>query len=402
MRKLLHQWLWQSLPRNLRRSLLFQASSLAAPQPTTEVRPTPPLIVAGNMFNASGLGESARLCHDALKQTNLPVYGIDLTEWLMQPTDFPDYSFIDGRSLEGPGTLLLHVNSPLVPLMLLRLGQRFLRNKYIVGVWAWELPQVPPDWRFGLPLVHEIWVPTTFVAKSVQSISKGRPVRVAPYPIALRQPSPILGTSHGNRLFTVLVIFNMASSFARKNPVASIAAFRKAFGDDPSTRLIIKVSNSEAFPSGINSIVKAIGSASNIILIDRTMTVTDIDVLYRKSDLLISLHRSEGFGLTIAEAMLRGLPVVATDWSGNVDFLNPNNGFPIPYRLVPAEDLQGTYHYPFMQWADADVDAAAEVLRRLRNDPELARHVGKSGAAYAAQTWSDQAYAAMVCRYLGL
>ena len=80
------------------------------------------------MFNASGLGESARLCHDALKQTNLPVYGIDLTEWLMQPTDFPDYSFIDGRSLEGPGTLLLNVNSPLVPLMLLRLGQRFLRN----------------------------------------------------------------------------------------------------------------------------------------------------------------------------------------------------------------------------------------------------------------------------------
>jgi glycosyltransferase involved in cell wall biosynthesis len=194
----------------------------------------------------------------------------------------------------------------------------------------------------------------------------------------------------------------MASSFARKNPLASIEAFRKAFGDDPSTRLIVKISNSETFPSGLSSLMKAIGSAPNIVLIDRTISGTEMEALYRESDLLISLHRSEGFGLTIAEAMLRGLPVVATNWSGNIDFLNTSNGFPIPYLLVSAEDLQGTYHHPYMKWADADVEAAAEALRHLRRDPALARDMGQAGVASAAQTWSGEAYATTVCRYLGL
>jgi glycosyltransferase involved in cell wall biosynthesis len=114
------------------------------------------------------------------------------------------------------------------------------------------------------------------------------------------------------------------------------------------------------------------------------------------------LHRSEGFGLTLAEAMSRGLPVVATNWSGNVDFLTPETGIPIPYRLIPAEDPQGTYHHPQMSWAAADIDAAASALRRLRGDPALCSRLGCAAARFAARAWSAEAFTAAVRHHLAL
>jgi glycosyltransferase involved in cell wall biosynthesis len=361
-----------------------------------------PVIVAGALRNASGLGESARLCHDALKPSGPPVFGIDLTVGLMQPLDHPDFAFTDGRMHEGPGTLIVHVNSPLMPLAMWRLGRRLVRDKYVIGYWAWELPDVPADWRYGIPFVHEIWVPSAFTADAVREIAGERPVRVIPHPVALRGPATIPRAPRPNRPFTALLIFNMASSFARKNPLATIAAFRIAFGDDPSTRLIIKTSNGQNFPNGISWIEDAIDKANNIVFIDKTMSAGEIDALYFESDVVISLHRSEGFGLTIAEAMLRGRPVVATNWSGNVDFLCGDNGLPIPWQLAAAGDPQETYQHPSMMWADADVDAAAEALRRLRDDPELVRQLGAAAAAYAARAWGAQGYAESVRRCLGL
>lgn len=142
--------------------------------------------------------------------------------------------------------------------------------------------------------------------------------------------------------------------------------------------------------------------ATNITLIDRVMSFREIDALYAGSDVVVSLHRSEGFGLAIAEAMCHGLPVIATDWSGNVDFVTAQTGIPVPFRLVAAEDPQGTYHHPDMNWAEADVEAAALALRRLREDRQLASRLGQAGADFAKRFWCADAYANTVCRLLGI
>ncbi|MEW6640320.1 MAG: glycosyltransferase family 4 protein [Pseudomonadota bacterium] len=402
VRHSLHRCVWQHLPRAWRREALFHVTALTAPRPSAQAKPAPPFLVVGALRTASGLGESARLCYHALKASAMQTCGLDITAELMQPIDCPDFRFADGRDVEGPGTLILHVNAPLVPFALSRLGRRRIRDKYIIGYWAWELPNVPSDWRHGIPFVHEIWVPSAFTADAVRPMAGGRPVRVIPHPVAVQGASAALRLPRPDRPFTVLLVFNMASSFARKNPLASIRAFRRAFGDDPSCRLIVKTVNGREFPDGIRSITDAIGAARNIAVVDRAMTADEIAALYDDSDAVISLHRSEGFGLTLAEAMLRRVPVVATDWSGNVDFLNVGNALPIPCRLVPAEDPQGTYHHPDMMWAEADVDAAADALRRLRRDPELARRLGEAGARDAARSWSAYGYADAVRRHLGL
>jgi glycosyltransferase involved in cell wall biosynthesis len=115
---------------------------------------------------------------------------------------------------------------------------------------------------------------------------------------------------------------------------------------------------------------------------------TDINELSQESDMVLTLCQPDSLDLTSAEAMLRGLPVVATNWSGNVDFLTVETGIPIGYRLVSAEDPQGTYHHPQMQWAEADVKDAATALRRLRADPALCHKLGDAAAQFGARTWS--------------
>ena len=122
--------------------------------------------------------------------------------------------------------------------------------------------------------------------------------------------------------------------------------------------------------------------------------------MYAKADVLLSLHRSEGFGLTIAEAMLAGLPVIATNWSGNVDFLTKERGVPIGYRLVPSRDPQATYDHAHMHWAEPDIGEAAEALRRLRADPVAAHRLGMAAAAHARAAFGPNCYAAVLSHLL--
>lgn len=320
---------------------------------------------------------------------------------MMQPADFDDGHARYDQIGEGAGTIILHINAPLVPLALIRLGRAAVRGKYIVGCWAWELPRTPPDWRYGVSFVHEIWMPARFGAAAVAPIAAGRPVRVVPYAVTTGS-GRLPRSGDAGRPFTVLTMFSMASSVARKNPMAAIAAFRRAFGDDPDVRLVVKTSRGDAHPAGLDQIRHAIDDASNIVIDDRVLPTADIDALYASADAVLSLHRSEGFGLLVAEAMARGIPAVATDWSATTDFLDASCGMPVAYSLVPAADPQGTYDHPDMVWAEADIGDAARALVRLRSDPGLRMRLGDAAARRATELWSGDAYARAVMHHLRL
>lgn len=402
VRRAFHHQIWQRLPRSLRRSVLFASTRLTAPRLSLTAQPAKPIIVAGALRTASGLGQSARLCFEALRMGGIPALGIDLTAGLMQPQDAPDFAFADGSMIEGEGTLVVHVNAPLMGLALSQLGRKRLKGRYVVGYWAWELPRVPDEWKYGLPFVHEIWVPSQFTAEAILPLAGPRPVKVIPHPVGVWQLIQGPGREQSPRPYTVLTIFNMTSSFARKNPLAAIDAFFLAFGNDPKARLVIKASNLSAFPEGLKALKSRVASRPNIILIERVMSTIEVNDLYTMSDVVVSLHRSEGFGLTIAEAMLHGLPVIATDWSGNVDFLTASTGWPIPYQLVTAQDPQGTYDHNDMMWADPNIEAAAQAMRSLRSDPSKARRLGQAAREYANLAWGGQRYTDLVIRSLGL
>lgn len=401
---LLHQHLWQRLPRAWRREALFRATALAAPKPTIACAAGLPIIVVGALKTASGLGQSARLCHDALKAAGLPVYGIDVTQLLMQVLDAPDFAYADGRDLGPGGTLIIHVNAPTLPLVMAKLGRSVVKNRRVVACWAWELSRVPDDWKHGIQFAHEIWVPSAFTAHAIAPLTPHLPLWSVPYAVALAHANASQRPQRSaDKPFTVLTIFNTASSFARKNPCASITAFRQAFGDDDAhAKLIVKASNLSAFPSGREELAHASRGASNIRIVEETLSTGQIDALYDDADAFISLHRSEGFGLTLAEAMLRGVPVVATNWSGNVDFLNETTGIPVSFKLIPAVDPQGSYHFPALTWADADVGAAASGLRRLRDDPAFAARLSAQAFSYAHEAWSSARFATAVCKQLAL
>jgi len=395
---LLHRQLWQRLPYGLRRAALFHATTLAAPRPMPGAAREAPVIVAGTLRAASGLGESARLCLAALRAEGVAAVALDLTEALRQPTALAPPEPPDIVQ-DGPGTLILHVNAPLTGLALLAIGRRRLAGKHLIGCWNWELPLAPPEWRLGAGLVHEIWTLTRFVAEAVRPVAGGRAVHVVPPPVALRALPPRAPRAPG-ALFTVLSMFDAASSLSRKNPEGVVEAFRRAFGTDPGARLLLKTQRLHEIPDQAARLA-AMAAAPNIEIRDATLDTAGLDALYDEADVLLSLHRAEGFGLSLAEAMRRGMPVVGTGWSGNADFLTPGTGIPVPWRLVPAQDPQRTYDHPDQRWAEPDLDAAAAALRRLHDDRAEAARLGAAAAAFAEREWSAAAYRARLAA-LGL
>jgi glycosyltransferase involved in cell wall biosynthesis len=193
------------------------------------------------------------------------------------------------------------------------------------------------------------------------------------HPVRAPVPAPINRNHFGisENVFVCLVVFDLRSSMARKNPLGALKAFKAAFVDDPTAMLVVKVSGMETAPRQMEELVAALSPHKNVMLLKETYATDVVAALIQISDVVISLHRSEGLGLVPAEAMYLRVPVVATAYSGNVDFMNSANSALVDYTLVPVCDPQGTYGGVGQVWADPDIDQAANWLRRLRSDPSL-------------------------------
>lgn len=386
--------LWQSLPQQTRLKLFFTLTRLIAPTPDRKARGGIPLGIAGLFSTASGVGEGARLAYAALDAAGLAPAAFDLSAAFGQ-SEFS--SSAHRRALApGGGSLIVHHNAPYVPHALWTLGRARIRGRRIIGYWAWELPKLPQVWLPCFRFVHEIWVPSRFTRDAVATATD-LPVHVVPHPLPDASVTPGMRGKLGlpPDALVVLNVFHLGSAFSRKNPLAAIAAFRRAFGDDPKRVLAIKLIDNGANLAR-HELDAAIAGASNIRLIEGMLPEADMAGLTAASDIVISLHRSEGFGLVPAQAMALGKPVVATGWSGNLDFMNERNSALVSYSLVPVRDLQGFFDSGDQRWADADIEHAAEWLRQLAADTDLRGKLGTTAAADVRAQLSPEKFAKRV------
>jgi len=188
--------------------------------------------------------------------------------------------------------------------------------------------------------------------------------------------------------FQGVSIFDFNSSSARKNPDGAIAAWSQAFGDDPQCELTLKTQHGEIFPELLAALRAS--APANVRIVDGVWPYSNIQSLIAGADVLVSLHRAEGFGLTPAEAMALGTPVLATGYSGVLDFMDDDCALLVPFQSVPVADPQGIYSGQV--WAQPDIAAAAEALKRLQTDPSLGRRLGEAGRARVARQLSPQAW----------
>jgi glycosyltransferase involved in cell wall biosynthesis len=373
---------WRALPRALRRSALSSIASRLAPRPGPPPAFSQGIIVAGDIAGENGLAASARILHEALSSHGLADQKI--------PLGLPGITPAFRGTLPKTAALLAVVNAPILPAALLRAPSDLLRHRRVIGMWAWELPVVPRSWHHGANFVHEVWAPSPFTAQALEAAAPGR-VRIVPYPLAA-VALPVAGTRADFGLpeqkLIVLTALNLASSMARKNPLGAIAAFKAAFGARPNFLFILKISGFEAYVSDLNLIRAAIADAPNIRLITATLPEALLRGLIACSDIILSLHRAEGFGLIPATAMLLGRPVVATGWSGNLAFMTEQNSALVGYRLIPAMDDRGVYQIAGAVWAEPDIEDAAWHLRLLAEDASARAALAAAGQRDATQTLS--------------
>jgi glycosyltransferase involved in cell wall biosynthesis len=330
-----------------------------------------PIRVVGLFAGTHGIAGAARLTAEALEALGAPVERISVTQ-----------GFDRSVRLSAPTSAaawIFHLNPPELPLALASLGpSRIVGPRY--GAWAWELPAPPPGWLGEAAFLDEVWAPSRYTARAFAGAAA--PVRATPHPLVLSTYDAIRPAPRTHD-FQAVALFDFNSSAARKNPEGAISAFARAFGDDPTVRLTLKTQNGASYPDLLAALrAKA---PANVEIIDAVWPYAQVLALIAGADVLLSPHRAEGFGLTLAEAMALGTPVAATGFSGNVDFMDETCGLMIPATLTPVDDPQGVYQEG-QAWAEPDLDVAASALARLRLDPALGRRL----AAAARRRVEDQ------------
>ena len=262
----------------------------------------------------------------------------------------------------------------------LRYGKEAFAGRFVIGYWPWELPRWPAMWASAFDLVSEVWASSRYTQAA---FTGSAPVPVLHMPMVVdfppAEPQPRARFALQDGVFQFLLVFDWHSWPARKNPAAAVEAFRLAFpaGTEP-VGLAIKVIGVEPADADWAKFKALADADRRITLLTGTLNRPVLAALYGCCDAYVSLHRAEGFGRTMAEAMLMGKPVVATNWSGNVDFLDASSGCPVAFSMRPVEN--GEYPYADGQvWAEPDVRSAAEWLRWLAADEVRASAVGRAG-----------------------
>lgn len=381
----------------LKRIIQPVAYRLAQPLPS-QLPPAPPVAVVGYISASSGMGEVARGTIVALQRIGQQVEYIDIDPApTLAAQDLPPQR----SPRDVPVVNLVHVNAVNVRQTYKQMGTRFFTNRLNIGIWYWEMPTFPRAWYGAFSLFDEIWVASRYTQASLASIA---PIPVV-YMRPVVQPAPPNAHRRGDfgipvDRFVFFFSFDALSILPRKNPVAVIQAFQLAFGAPKAgPLLVIKVNNSDkvvgrdaqlGLHDGYMAELSSAVAQVNGILLDRRYDRPTTSALMSLCDCYVSLHRCEGLGLTMAEAMYFGKPCIATGYSGNLDFMTPSNSYLVGYRLVELDRDWGPYQAGDY-WAEPEVEQAAALMQEVFAQPSDAFRRGERAAAEIRQNYGAEA-----------
>jgi len=272
-----------------------------------------------------------------------------------------------------------------------------LSDRYVVAQWFWELPELPDEWLEAFEFVDEVWAGTQFIADAVSRKSTAPVVLMRPV-VLLSDGASLsrseLGLPEGRYLF--LAMFDTNSVLQRKNPLGVLRAFKAAFdGADASVGLVMKFNNPDSRDPLMQLLREEMRGLANVFMIDRVMNRAEVTSLIKACDCFVSLHRSEGFGVPPAEAMSLGKPAIITNWSGNVDYMTPDNSIAIDYKLVQLGQDYGPYK-AHQHWAEPDLEQASHWMKKLHDEPSLGHRLGERGRETIASLYSPAVVGAQI------
>ncbi len=348
----------------------------------------PGVNLAGYIDTESGVGEAARGMVRSLQQSGLSYVLNNIEQQWLRRNDRTHIEF----SKDNPYAVnLLHVNADQVPAVFDQMGEGYFKGKYNIGYWFWELSDFPERWRSAFSYFDEIWVASDFLLDAISRVSP-IPVVKIPIPVEFSPPEQFTRSdlNIADDTFIFLNIFDCRSFIERKNPFALLEAFRIAFRDLDcrNSVLILKMTNTDENPQFMAAL-RGKGADLPVLMIDEYYDRGHVNDLLALSDCYVSLHRAEGFGLPMAEAMYLGKPVIATAYSGNLDFMNVNNSYLIKYDLVEIGNDVGPYPKGSL-WADAHTEHAAEMMSATYHKRDEAFQKGQRASEYVKTMFAPE------------
>ncbi len=345
--------------------------------------------VAGFFTSELGLGEAARLLIAGLDACGVPALPVQAQ--LVPPCrQGAEFIYADPDAAVYPINIVCMNGDTIAPFAR-EVGTAFFTGRHTIALWWWEVGEFPAGWDTAFEYVDEVWVASKHIYDAIAPTAPVPVVQVG-LPVALPRVSPLGRAQVGMPVegFLFLFVHDYHSTAARKNPVGLVEAFKRAFPPGCGAKLVVKSINAENLPHEHDRVVLAAGEHPDITLIDAYVSAGEKNAMIAACDCYVSLHRSEGFGLTAAEAMLLGKPVIATRYGGTLEFMNDGNSYLVDWR--PTQVGEGAHPYPANgEWADPNIDQAAALMREVMADPKSARERGERARSEMIERHSPRA-----------
>jgi len=339
----------------------------------------------GYIRSENGLGQSCRLVAKGIQTAGLPFAIYPILPPILENNETAWDGYIDRKAPYGIN--VIHVNPAQMPRTITRRHKALLDNRYNIGFWLWEMEAFPEDWLGCLAWLDEVWTPSEFISRGIRQ-NTDLPVHSIPYGIEA-PTDPAYDRKHfglPEDVFLFLAMGDGRSVTDRKNPLGAIEAYCKAFApSDLSVGLVLKLTQMDA--DVLRRGRALLNGYPNVFWMDKMLPKIALNSLITCVDVFVSLHRSEGFGLVMAEAMLLGVPAVATNWSANAEFMDEAAACMVDYRIVTLEQSILPYAKGD-RWADPDTAHAARHMRRLHDDPLFYADMAERAQKRAAEQLS--------------